>query len=92
MVNVNNGTGQRMYLDGERTEAGALVGYAHLEPEDVVDPGENMKAFAYRWTHLPTGKTGIKRVACFDEFDFRNYLACWNSSQPETWKYVELTA
>lgn len=82
----------RDYVDGERQGAGAMLGYAHLQPGDEISPGEDMRAFTYTWKHLPSGKTGTRMAACFDEVDFRNYLALWNSAQKGTWEYEELSS
>lgn len=87
-VRVNNGS-HRDYLDGEKMEAGAMGGYARLNSGDVIDPGEDMAAFSYRWTHVPSGKTGISAIACMDRVDFLNYLAHWNASNPGEWQYAE---
>lgn len=89
MVWVNDKTTARPYIMGETAAAGAVAGYAHLEPGDVVDPDEGLDVFSYRWTHVRTGKTGINRVACYSAEDFRLYLARWNAASPTFWTFKE---
>jgi hypothetical protein len=49
-----------------------------------------MRIYLYRWTHLPTGKTGIEAVYTYNYKDFLTLLDAWDSQLPHLWRYEEL--
>jgi hypothetical protein len=43
---------------------------------------------SYRWTHLPTGETGVRECLPYLSLkDFEVALSRWNAFDPEVWKY-----
>ena len=44
---------------------------------------------SYRWTHIPTGKTGLREgLPCNCLADFMITLCRWNTFEPDKWKYI----
>ena len=49
-----------------------------------------MKTYAYKWLHIPSGKSGIKAVEYISSAEFYHDVVKWNTQQPNTWAYCPI--
>ena len=64
--------------------------FRELVGDEVADQFES--EFAYRWTHVPTGATGVRRIAvgggAGGPARDLELLRKWNGLAPEVWLYT----